>query len=113
VGVVYALLADFVDQVEDVEEVLFGVNAGAIDAGEDLADDFLARGGVGGDVEGFEVGQEFAIDEVIEAIHRAFLEFFAFPALGESVAGKEEVIVVGGCPVVPAVGSGERVGKGV
>ena len=54
-GVVYALLANFVDQVEDVEEVAFGVDAGAIDAGEDLADDFLTGGSFGGEVEGFEV----------------------------------------------------------
>jgi len=57
VGIVYGVAADFVNQVEDVEEVAFGVDAGAIDAGEDLADDFLAGGGVGLGVEGFEVGQ--------------------------------------------------------
>lgn len=100
-GVVYALLANFVDQVEDVEEVAFGVDAGAIDAGEDLADDFLAGGSIGGEVEGFEVGEEFFIDEVVEAVYCPFLEFFALPALGLSVAGEENIIALGGCPVMP------------
>jgi hypothetical protein len=103
-GIVYAVLANFVDEIEDVEEIAFGIDAGAIDAGEDLADDFLAGGGVELGVEGFEVGQKFAVDEVIEAVHCAILEFFTFPALGESVAGEEDVIAVGGCPVVPAEG---------
>ena len=100
-GVVYALLANFVDQVEDVEEVAFGVDAGAIDAGEDLADDFLAGGSVGGEVEGFEVGEEFFVNEVVEAVYCPFLEFFALPALGLSVAGEENIIALGGCPVMP------------
>ena len=88
VGVVYGLAADVVDEVEDVEEVFLGVDAGAIDAGEDLADDFLAGGGVGAGcavwVEGevFEVGEEVVVDEVVGAIDGALLEFLAFPALG-------------------------------
>ena len=40
------LVADAVDGVEDVEEVLLGVNADRLDGLHDLADDALARGGI-------------------------------------------------------------------
>ena len=49
---------------------------------------------------------------MVEAVYCPFLEFFALPALGLSVAGEENIIALGGCPVMPAVGCGEDGGKG-
>lgn len=49
--------ADRVDAVQHFGEIALGVDAGALDAGEDLADDLLPRGGVGLPGQAAQVGQ--------------------------------------------------------
>ncbi|MFA6107802.1 MAG: hypothetical protein WDA75_03440 [Candidatus Latescibacterota bacterium] len=45
-GGVDGLVGDLVDLIQDVEKITLGVDADALDAGQDLADDLLARAGI-------------------------------------------------------------------
>ena len=82
VGSVDILLADGVNFVENVEEVLFGVYAGAFDAGENFADHLLPGAGTGQGFKGFEVGNQIGMEEFEKLAFGSVGEFFALPALG-------------------------------
>ena len=94
------LVADAVDGVEDVEEVLLGVDADGLDGLHDLADDALARGGIlplGEIVKG---GKQVVVDEGESAAQGAVLELLALGPCG-------------GSPVLPAVGRIQRGPEGL
>ena len=112
-GGVNVLLADGVNFVENVEEVLFGIDAGAFDAGEYFANHFLPGGSTGKVFESFEVGNQVGMEELKELALGSVGEFLAFPALGEAIDVLERVGVVGGGPFAPAVGKAQGGGKGL
>ena len=66
-GGLHGFIAELVDLVQHVGEVLLRVNAAALDTGHDFADDLLARGSPGAGLEGFEIGQKVFVDELPDA----------------------------------------------
>ena len=69
-----------IDLVEHVEEVLLGVDARALDAGQRLADHLLARRRAGRCGEALEVGNQLAVDEGEEAADLPAFELLAHRA---------------------------------
>ena len=90
---------DRVDAVEDVEEVLLRVDADALDAGHDLADDLLARRGARPGCQATEMREEVAVDEGEQRAEGTIRQRLA---LGATRGG----------PVPPAVRGSEGAGEG-
>ena len=87
---VHGFGADLVDLVQHVQKVPLGVNARALDAGEDFADDLLARRGVRLLAQSFQVRNQLAIDETEERAERAVLQFLPLRPVGRG-------------PILPAI----------
>ena len=68
------LVRELMHFVEHIEEVALSVDADPLDAGHNLADDLLPRGGVGRFLECLQMRQQFGIDEVEKGIWRCVLE---------------------------------------
>ena len=111
-----ALRADLVHLVEHVLEVALGVDADALHAGHDLADDLLPRGRVRVVLELTQVGQQVAVDEVKVAVLTRVRALLALPArpshdrhvLGFVVQARIRGFVWKWCgPIAPAVGRPE------
>ena len=92
---VHVLIAEAVDPVEDIEEVLLGVDARALDARHNLADHLLPRRRPGLVLELLEIRQQLVVDE---GEHGAKSGGAQVPALRP----------VGISPVPPAIGRLQR-----
>ena len=86
-GGVHRRVGDFVDLVQDIEEVFLRVNAAALDGGHNLADDLLPGGGAALVLQAFQIGQQLLMDEL--------------PDAGLGVLAQR---AIRGGPVAPAVG---------
>jgi hypothetical protein len=87
-----------VDLVEHFQQVRFGVDADALDAGQNLGDDLLTRRGVGLVAKTFEIGDELGIEEFEELTGSLLSQVAAGIRFGGRGLG-----VDGACPVGPAI----------
>lgn len=73
-GGVDGLVGDLVDLVQNVEQVALRVGLHTLDAGEDLADDLLAWGGVWSITQTPQVQQQLAVDKPEKSTENAVLK---------------------------------------
>jgi hypothetical protein len=107
VGRVDPLLAELVDAVEDLEQVVLGVDVGPRGVGEDLAQDVLPRAVRRALLEAPDGGDEITVDELLHRVELALTQFLAVPALRAAFCVGDGG-VVGRGPVEPAVGRFQR-----
>lgn len=95
VGVVVGAEADVVDLVQHIKQIALGVDARAVNARHDLADDLLSGRGVRFVLQVLKVGDEPFVHEIVEGVRRRF---------GEPLALRGRWCR----PVPPAEGLGQR-----
>jgi len=68
------LVANFMDFIQYIQKILFGIHMDALDTSKDFADHLLARGGIRSITQAFEVGEQLAVYKAKESTQCAHLQ---------------------------------------
>ena len=101
-SIINRVVGNLVNLVQHILKVALGINADALHAGHNFADDFLRRRRVALAAQPFQMGQQLAVDETEQRVGRRGLQFQPLVGLAGGQRFRRRA------PVPPAVGRRQR-----